>query len=152
MNIKKRMNRVNLGKHSREQGFTLIEIMVVIAILALLAVMVVPQVFNQLQKAQATRVASDIRAVESALKNYRIDNYKYPSQSEGLAALVQAPANVRNWNGPYLDDLPTDPWDAEYRYANPGVNGKEIEVFTFGADNAEGGEGVDSDLGSWNIK
>ena len=137
-------------RHSR--GFTLIEIMVVIVILGLLAVMVVPRVFNQLEKAQTTVVSQDIRAIESALKFYRLDNYGYPPQANGLTALIEAPATARNWNGPYLESLPVDPWGIEYRYANPGVHGKEVEVFTYGADNAEGGENADTDLGSWNVE
>ena len=132
-------------------GFTLIEIMVVIAILALLAVMVVPRVFTQLERAQATRVSQDIRAIEASLNFYRLDNFGFPTQAQGLQALVEAPQNARNWRGPYLDSLPLDPWDREYRYANPGQRGAEVEVFTFGQDDAEGGEGANADLGSWNV-
>ena len=133
------------------RGFTLVEIMVVVAIIGLLAVMVVPQVFNQLGSAQEKRVAQDIRAIESSLKFYKLDTFSYPSTSEGLQALVSQPGNTGNWRGPYLDTLPKDPWDQEYRYANPGSHGQEIEVFTYGADNAEGGDGADADWGSWNI-
>lgn len=146
------MKKMNRKQKITSSGFTLIEIMVVIAILAMLAVMVVPRVFNQLEKAQATRVAQDIRAIEASLKFYKLDSYAYPSQSDGLEALLVAPSTARNWRGPYLDELPKDPWDVEYRYANPGTHGREIEVFSYGADNAEGGEGADADLGSWNIE
>lgn len=139
-------------RNSKQLGFTLIEIMVVIAILGMLAVMVVPRVFSQLEKAQSTRVAQDVRAIESAMKFYKLDNYTYPNQTEGLAALVEAPPTARNWRGPYLEELPLDPWDIEYRYSNPGTHGKEIEIYSYGADNVEGGEGADMDLGSWNIQ
>lgn len=143
---------VTNAKRLNERGFTLVEIMVVVAILGLLAVAVVPQVFNQFERAQRERVASDIRQIESQLKLYRLDAFTYPSSAEGLEVLISQPANARNWNGPYIDALPQDPWGQEYRYANPGTHGREIEVFTYGADNAEGGDGVDSDWGSWNIQ
>jgi len=136
----------------KSAGFTLIEIMVVIAILALLAVMVVPRVFTQLERAQETRVATDIRAIENSLKFYKLDTFSYPNQAQGLQALVEEPSDARNWRGPYLDALPLDPWEQEYRYANPGVHGRDVEVFTYGADNAEGGEGADTDWGNWNIQ
>lgn len=135
----------------QSRGFTLVEIMVVVAILGMLAVMVVPRVFSQLEGAQEKRVANDIRAIEASLKFYKLDSFTYPTQAEGLKALVEEPTNARNWRGPYLENLPRDPWDNEYRYANPGAHGKEVEVFTYGADNTEGGDGADSDWGSWNI-
>lgn len=134
------------------RGFTLVEIMVVVAIIGLLAVMVVPQVFEQFGSAQEKRIAADIRQIESQLKLYRLDAFSYPSTAEGLQALVTQPSNVRNWRGPYIEVLPEDPWGQEYRYANPGTHGREIEVFTYGADNAEGGDGGDTDWGNWNIQ
>ena len=142
------MKHKNTTKNS---GFTLVEIMVVVAIIALLGLTVVPRVFSQLDRARETRVSQDIRAIEASLNFYRLDNFGYPTQAEGLQALVQAPTNARNWRGPYLESLPLDPWDREYRYANPGQRGSEIEVFTFGQDDAEGGEGANADLGSWNV-
>ena len=99
------------------------------------------------------RVVSDIRQIESALKFYRLDNYYYPSQSQGLEALVSVPSGsiAAHWNGPYLDKLPLDPYGVQYYYSNPGTHGKEVEVYTLGLDNALGGEGPDNDRGNWNF-
>jgi len=142
-----------MKKVKRQQvGFTLIEVMVVIVIIALMGAIVGPAVFGRVQQAEETRVAQDIRAIESALKLYRLDNFNYPSQAEGLDALMSAPSSARNWRGPYLETVPQDPWGISYRYAFPGTHGKEVEVFTYGRDNVSGGEGSDADWGSWNIK
>ena len=137
----------------RQSGFTLIEVMIVIAIMGLMIAAIAPDLFRNVEKAEKTRVASDIRQIESALKFYRLDNYRYPTQSQGLDVLVSAPSGGASgkWNGPYLEQLPQDPWQKPYRYANPGTHGKKIEVFTLGLDNVSGGEGSDSDWGNWNI-
>ena len=143
---------MNKTEQLRDQsGFTLIEIMVVIVIIALMGGIVGPAIFSKIQQAEETRVALDIRAIENALKLYRLDNFDYPGQSDGLDALMAEPASARNWRGPYLENVPVDPWDQIYRYAYPGTHGKEVEVFTFGRDNQQGGEGSDADWGSWNI-
>ena len=114
----------------KQAGFTLIEMMVVVAVIGLLIAMVGPRVFNQVEKAERTRVAQDIRVVENALKFYRLDNFRYPTQSQGLEALVTAPAGVDNWNGPYLDAVPNDPWKTPYLYGNPGSKGKDCLLYT----------------------
>ena len=143
---------MNKTEQLRDQsGFTLIEIMVVIVIIALMGGIVGPAIFSKIQQAEETRVALDIRAIENALKLYRLDNFDYPGQSDGLDALMAEPASARNWRGPYLENVPVDPWDQIYRYAYPGTHGKEVEVFTFGRDNQQGGECSDADWGSWNI-
>ena len=111
-----------------------------------------PRVFNQVEKAERTRIAQDIRAIESALKLYRLDNYRYPSQAEGLEALITSPSQNGNWNGPYMENMPTDPWNQPYRYANPSTHNKQVDVFTLGLDNIQGGEGSNKDWGNWNIK
>lgn len=144
------MNKTATQK--KQRGFTLIEIMVVIVIIALMGGIVGPAIFSKVQQAEETRVAQDIRAIENALKLYRLDNFDYPSQSDGLDALMSQPASARNWRGPYLENVPVDPWDEPYRYAYPGTHGKEVEVFTLGRDNQQGGEGPDADWGSWNIQ
>lgn len=138
-------------RRQKEKGFTLIEIMVVVVVIALLGAMIGPTLFNKVRQAEETRVAQDIRAIDSALKFYRLDNYRYPSQSEGLDALMTAPESADNWDGPYLEDVPVDPWGTPYRYNNPGSHGKEVDIYTFGADNQEGGEGSNQDWGNWNI-
>lgn len=135
------------------RGFTLIEIMVVVVIIGLLAAIVAPNIIGRIDQAAATRVKNDIRQVESALQLYRLDNFKYPSTDEGLEALVTKPSDVSapNWKpGGYLPRVPKDPWDKAYLYRAPGQQG-EIDVYTLGADGQEGGEGVNADIGNWNI-
>jgi len=135
-------------------GFTLIEIMVVVIILGILAAIVAPNVIGRIDDAQITRVQQDLRGIESALKFYRLDNFTYPSSEQGLQALVTRPGdpNIRNWNaGGYLDRLPKDPWGKQYLYLNPGQNG-EIDIYTFGRDGRPGGEGIDADLGNWELE
>jgi len=143
------MAKTHIAAH---RGFTLIEIMVVLVIIGLLAALVVPAVMDRPDEARAIKAQQDIRALESSLKLYRLDNYRYPSQSEGLSALVDKPAAATRWKGPYVDTLPRDPWDEPYRYRNPGADGRAIDIFTLGADNREGGEGPDADIGNWNLE
>ena len=135
-------------------GFTLIEIMVVIVILGVLAALVVPRVLERPDEARTIAAKSDIATVMQALKLYRLDNQRYPSAEQGLAALVSKPEQPpvpANWKaGGYLERLPKDPWGRLYVYLNPGVRG-EIEVFSFGADGQQGGSGIDTDVGSWDL-
>jgi general secretion pathway protein G len=134
------------------RGFTLVEIMVVVVILGILAVLVVPRVVGRTDDARATAARQDIAAVMQALKLYRLDNGRYPTTDQGLAALVTRPQGQpvpSNWKQ-YLDRLPKDPWGNIYHYLNPGVRG-EIDVFTLGADGQPGGSGPDSDIGSWDL-
>jgi general secretion pathway protein G len=135
-----------------QKGFTLIEIMVVIVILGLLAAIVAPSVMDRPDQARAIRVSQDVKGIESALKLYRLDNFGYPQPAQGLQALVQAPAGLKTWKGPYLDAMPEDPWGNEYRYSNPGKHGMKVEVYSYGGDNAEGGVDSAADIGSWTIK
>jgi len=135
------------------KGFTLIEIMVVVAVIALLGAMIGPTLFNKLRQAEETRVAQDIRAIDSALKFYRLDNFRYPTQGEGLAALINVPTGAEDrWNGPYLESMPVDPWGQTYIYTYPSAQGRDFDVFTLGADQQENGEGADQDWGNWNIQ
>ena len=143
----KEMTKIKLAA-----GFTLIEIMVVVVVIALLGAMIGPTLFSKVQQAEETRIAQDIRAIESALKFYRLDNYRYPTQAHNLKSLVEQPAGLERWNGPYLEDIPVDPWGEGYRYSYPGKHGKDIDVFTYGADNQEGGEGSEQDWGNWNVR
>jgi general secretion pathway protein G len=138
----------------RYVGFTLIEIMVVIVILGVLAALIVPKVLERPDEARGIAAKSDIAAVMQALKLYRLDNQRYPTGEQGLAALIAKPEQPPvppNWkNGGYLEKLPKDPWGRPYVYLNPGVRG-EIEVFSFGADGQTGGSGIDADIGSWDL-
>ena len=135
-------------------GFTLIEVLVVIVILGILAALVVPRVLERPDEARVIAAKSDIAAIVAALKLYRLDNQRYPSTEQGLAALVARPTQPLfppNWkpNG-YLERLPKDPWGQPYQYLNPGLHG-EIDVFSYGADGQPGGSSIDTDIGSWDL-
>jgi general secretion pathway protein G len=138
----------------RALGFTLVEILVVIVILGILAALVVPRVLERPDEARVIAAKNDIAAILQALKLYRLDNGRYPTGEQGLAALVTRPTSVPlppNWKpSGYLDRLPKDPWGNPYQYLSPGLRG-EIDVFSFGADGAPGGTGVDADVGSWDL-
>lgn len=141
-----------MNGRAQHSGFTLIEIMVVVVILGILAALIAPNVINQIDKAQITKAQQDIRAIESALKLYRLDNFRYPTTEEGLEALVNPPddpqAQARWPAGGYLDRLPLDPWNRPYLYLSPGNQG-EYDVYTLGRDGQQGGEGLDADIGNW---
>ncbi len=136
-------------------GFTLIEVMVVVVILGILAAIVVPKVMDRPDTARITKAKQDIRALESALNLYKLDNYLYPSTDQGLQALVQKPGGSpepRNWKqGGYVDRLPKDPWGNDYQYLSPGIHG-EVDIFTLGADARPGGEGPSADIGNWTVE
>jgi general secretion pathway protein G len=125
-------------KKKLTQGFTLIEIMVVVVILGILAAVVVPQVMDRPDTARLTKAKQDIRAIESALNLYKLDKFNYPTTEEGLEILQPK----------YLDRLPKDPWGNVYLYLSPGERGA-VDIFTYGADGKKDGEGMNSDLGNW---
>lgn len=132
------------------RGFTLIELMVVLAIIGMLAALIVPNVLDRAADARVTAARTDIANLVQALKLYKLDNQRYPSAAQGLSALVIKPGTAPvpfNWR-PYLDKLPNDPWGQPYQYLSPGIQG-EIDVLSFGADGKPGGEGRDADVGSW---
>ncbi len=137
-----------------QSGFTLIEIMVVIVILGVLAALVVPKVMSRPDEARVMAARQDIATLSQALKLYRLDNKRYPTTEQGLAALVskpELPPVPDGWkSGGYVERLPADPWGKPYQYLNPGIRG-EIDVFSYGADGAPGGDGTDADIGSWAI-
>ncbi len=132
------------------RGFTLIELLVVLAIIGLLAGLVGPQVIKHLGESKTKTARLQIEELGSALDMYRLDVGRYPATDEGLTALIEKPANVAVWNGPYLrkKKVPLDPWNNSYHYVSPGEHGK-YDVYTLGADNNEGGEGEDQDVVSW---
>lgn len=138
----------------RYTGFTLIEVMVVVVILGILAAIVVPRIMDRPDVARVTKAKQDIRAIESALNLYKLDNFVYPTTDQGVEALVQKPSvppEPRNWkDGGYVERLPRDPWGNPYQYLSPGVHGA-IDIFSLGADGQPGGEGVNTDIGNWNL-
>jgi general secretion pathway protein G len=140
-------------KQKQSRGFTLIEVMVVVAILGILAAIVVPKIMGRPDDARIVAAKQDIGAIMQALKLYRLDNATYPSTEQGLQALIAKPGSQPvplNWKaGGYLDKIPKDPWGHEYQMLSPGVHG-EIDVFSYGADGQQGGEGNNADIGSWN--
>lgn len=120
------------------QGFTLIEVMVVVVILSILAAVIVPKVMDRPDTAREVKARTDIRALESALNLYKLDNFNYPSTEEGLEALVPK----------YIDRLAVDPWGRPYLYLSPGLHG-DFDVYTLGADGLQGGTGKNADIGNW---
>jgi general secretion pathway protein G len=145
------MRVIRTPLRSVEQGFTLLEIMVVVVIIGLLVAIVAPNFMGQIDTAAINRAKADIRGIEAALNLYRLDNFRYPSTLEGLQALVTNPgeASAPNWHQ-QLERMPRDPWDQPYQYANPGQHGS-FDVFSYGADRQEGGEGINGDIGNWDL-
>lgn len=137
-------------QHRLDEGFTLLELLVVLAILGLLAAIVAPRVISYLGSSRSKTASIQVKNIAASLELYRLDAGRYPSQQEGLSALVKAPPSAATWNGPYLADKTAlnDPWASPYRYAIPGKHG-EFDVFSLGADGHEGGTGEDKDVGNW---
>ena len=146
----------NVQKTSLAQkGFTLIEVMVVVVILGILAAVVVPRVMDRPDQARITKVQNDIRAMESALNLYRLDNFNYPTTEQGLRALVERPSGdvARNWrSGGYIDRLQRDPWGNEYQYLRPGRDERDFDLYSLGADGRPGGTDANADIGNWNLE
>ena len=134
------------------RGFTLIEIMVVVVIMGVLAALVVPRLMGRTDDARILAAKQDIATLMQALKLYRLDNQRYPTNEQGLQALVSKPSggpSPPNWKaGGYLDRLNKDPWGNPYQYQSPGSHG-EVDVYSYGADGKPGGTGNDADIGSW---
>ena len=142
------------SRNSNQRGFTLIELMVVITILALLGGIVMPRVIGRLRQAKPEKAKMDLRNIGLALDMYAADNGEYPTTEQGLQALITQPTSPpepMNWNGPYVD--PTkflDPWGQAYNYASPGSHeGYDYELYSYGADNQEGGTDENSDITNW---
>jgi len=141
----------------RESGFTLIEIMVVLVIIAIMTALIAPQIMGRVDEARVTAAKQDIRTLETALDFFQMENFRYPTTDMGLEALVKKPEDpaIRNWRtGGYLraTSVPKDPWGNPYRYMQPGTKGGAYDLYSLGADGEVGGEGVDADIGSWNLQ
>jgi general secretion pathway protein G len=122
-----------------------------VVILAVLGALVVPKLIENVDRARVARAQSDIRAIQTALDLYRLDNFKYPTTEQGLLALVKQPADpsITNYRAEgYLPAVPKDPWNSPYQYSSPGADGKPYEVLTFGRDGKPGGDGYDADISS----
>jgi general secretion pathway protein G len=144
------MKTKSISKSRCQRGFTLIELMVVLAIIGVLAALIVPNVLGRADDARTTAARTDVSNLMQALKLYKLDNQRFPTGEQGLNALLLKPTTEPvpvNWK-PYLDKLPNDPWGRPYQYMNPGIKG-EVDVLSFGADGQTGGEGNNADIGSW---
>jgi len=144
-----------LPRQRAAAGFSLVEVLVVLVIMGLLISIVAPTVLNRADEARVQKVQADFKAIETALKIYRLDNYVYPTTEQGLEALV-APSPIdpqpRNFKkGGYLAEVPRDPWDRPYLYLSPGENG-EVDIYTLGADGLAGGEDQNADIGNWKTR
>ena len=137
-------------KRKPARGFTLVELLVVLAILGLLAGLVGPQVMKFLGGSKTKAAKLQVERLSGTMDLYRLEEGRYPTTSEGLQALVQQPSGSPNWNGPYLkkSQVPKDPWGYDYQYRSPGQHG-DFDIWALGADNREGGDGENQDLASW---
>ena len=140
--------------YKARRGFTLIEMLVVIAVIAVLAAVVSPMVFRNVGDAKSTAARAQIETFGLALDAYRLDNDYYPSTAQGLAALMRRPEGnppARGWRGPYLRrEVPLDPWDRAYLYRSPGDSSPaSFDLYSLGRDGQSGGEGEDADIVSW---
>ncbi len=147
------MNFENMCQHPRRRasGFTLIEVLVVVVILSILAAVVVPNIMGKPEEARIVKAKQDIRAMESALNIYRLDNFQYPTTDQGLESLVEKPTGApepKNWkDGGYVKRLPKDPWGNDYQYLSPGQHG-DMDIYSLGPDQ----QPSEDDIGNWNIE
>lgn len=137
----------------RQNGFTLVEVMVVVVIMAILAAIVVPKIISRPEQAKVVKAKQDITEIENAMELYKLDNGSYPTQEQGIQALVTKPTTSPippNWEG-YLKTAPVDPWGKPYHYQIPGKQG-DIDIFTYGPTGKSGGTGKNATIGSWNLQ
>ena len=133
---------------NRRSGFTLIEILIAIAIITVFAATITVNLFSKVGESRQAKAKQDISTLVTALQIYKLDNFRYPSS---LEALVTNADGGKRWKGPYIERLPADPWDAPYLYRNPGQNSK-VDVYTLGLDQQEGGDDEAKDVGNWNLE
>lgn len=131
----------------KSKAFTLVEMMAVVVIIGILAAVVAPRFFGQVNKAQVVRAQRDIETIKQAITLYKFHTNKFP---EDLKDLVREPDHVRGWSGPYLEKKGfRDPWEIEYQYRVPGLDDRDFDIWSYGQDEKEGGEGMDADITSW---
>lgn len=141
---------MNKRRNRRRAGITLIEMLVVVTIIALFAALVAPRMLHKGDTARVTLAHAQINSFMTALSAYKLDTGLYPSTEEGLQALRARPANLTQWQGPYLpQEIPVDPWGHPYVYKFPGEHGDEPDVICYGADGQTGGDGINADIVSW---
>jgi general secretion pathway protein G len=137
------------GKERRDEGFTLIELMIVLFIIGLLVALVAPRLISRVGKAKQKAAQAQIHLLATALDLFNLDVGRYPTTEEGLKALRDKPEDMPSWGGPYLDKgIPKDPWGRPYHYKCPGDHGP-YDLYSFGADGAEGGDGENRDITNW---
>lgn len=135
----------------RQSGFTLVEFIVVMVIIGILATLIVPRFFSKVGKANQAVAKSNIKMLEGIVLHFQTDCGRLPNEQEGLRALLQAPSDITGkWDGPYVKPTDiVDPWGVEYLYRCPGQRNHDFDIFTYGADMQEGGEGEAADVGNW---
>lgn len=145
--IFKHMKSNTVAQEIDDAGFTILELLVVLSIVALLGALVGPRVLQYLSKAKTETAQAQINNLSTAVELFRLDVGAYPSQQAGLSSLHKAPTDAKNWNGPYLKNKNglLDPWGQAFQYRLPGTQ-SDFDIFSFGRDNAEGGDGEDQDL------
>ncbi len=154
MKMKSSIKRIG-GAFKRECGFTLMEILIVITILGILASLVAVKIMDRPGEARTLKAQLDIQTLENAIKLYKLDNAYYPSTEQGIRALVEKPSTGRipnKWReGGYLEKgiVPKDPWGNDYLYLSPGVHNSNFDLWSYGADGEQGGEGEDADVSNW---
>ena len=137
-------------KRRGDAGVTLIEMLVVVSIIALFAALVAPSMFQQGDKARVVAARVQINNFEQALTQYKLSTGMFPTTEQGLEALRTKPANLNQWEGPYLKkEVPKDPWGHDYLYKYPGDHGDEPDIISYGLDGQPGGDGLNADVVSW---
>jgi general secretion pathway protein G len=145
------MNQISKYRRQPRNGFTLIELMIVVVILGLLATVIMPRMLNRPEQARRMKAKVDIRNIESALALFKTDTGRFPTTSEGLQVLVSDPG-IKGYNGDgYLDKAPIDPWGKPYIYISPGLHSRDYDLESYGKDGEDGGAKDDADVESWNL-
>ncbi len=145
------LTQKKLRKKQKRQGFTLIEVIIVVIILGLIAALIVPRMFKKVEKSKRQLTKTQIVMIEGSIKFFKMDTGRYPTTQEGLKVLLENPGNVPNWDGPYLEKgIPKDPWGRDYVYTYPGKN-YTFELISLGADGQPGGEDENKDVTNYEV-